>query len=140
MALRNMLGNDYRRPPLRYGLDLSPFQNPMSSPVSPIQSLTPLTAALAMPAFVPALFLPVLPYALDPPSIGEPYADATPGSCPGVTKLLPAPVAYSDPMLGNTFSPADSETNKAKGTSHTCRPKKAAISVKVGKSAFAAGL
>jgi hypothetical protein len=35
------------------GLVRSPLQKPMSSPVSPIHSRTPITAALAMPAFVP---------------------------------------------------------------------------------------
>jgi hypothetical protein len=41
-------------------------------------------------------------------------------------------VAYSDPILGSTFSPADRETNSAKGTSQTQRPKYDAISVKEG--------
>jgi hypothetical protein len=35
-------------------------------------------------------------------------------------------------MEGNTFSPADSETKSANGTSQTHRPKYDAISVKEG--------
>lgn len=74
-----------------------------------------------MPAFcVPALFLPALT---------SPDAE---GTLPGLTKLLPAPVAYSDPILGSTFSPALKLTNNANGTNHTCSPKKLAISVKLG--------
>jgi hypothetical protein len=38
-------------------------------------------------------------------------------------------------MLGSTFSPADRETKRAKGTSQTQRPKYDAISVKEGISA-----
>jgi hypothetical protein len=103
------------------GLVFSPFQTPNNSPVSPIHSTTPLTAAFAIPAFcVPALFLPILSLSLPP------------GTLPGLTKLLPAPVAYSDPILGNTFSPALKLTNSAKGTNHTCKPKKLAISVNDG--------
>lgn len=41
-------------------------------------------------------------------------------------------VAYSDPIEGNTFSPALSDTKSAKGTSHICRKKNEAISVKLG--------
>ena len=101
------------------GLVFPPFQTPNNSPVSPIQSTTPLTAAFAIPAFcVPALFLPATP--------------SLPGTLPGLTKLLPAPVAYSDPMLGSTFSPALKLTNSANGTNHTCSPKKLAISVNDG--------
>jgi hypothetical protein len=37
-------------------------------------------------------------------------------------------------MLGSTFSPALKEINKVNGTSHMQRPKKEAISVKVGVS------
>lgn len=55
-------------------------------------------------------------------------------SLPGLMKLLPCPVAYSLPMLGSTFSPALKLTNNANGTSHTFKPKKLAISVKVGMS------
>ena len=101
------------------GLVFSPFQTPSNSPVSPIHSTTPLTAALAIPAFcVPALFLPIL--------------SSPPGTLPGLTKLLPAPVAYSDPMLGSTFSPALKLTNSANGTNHTCSPKNLASSVNDG--------
>ena len=104
------------------GLVRSPFQKPMTSPVSPTHSLTPLTTAFAIPAFcVPLLGLFFLPSAPTPE-----------GVCPGVVKLLPVPVAYSDPMDGSTFSPAESDTKRLKGTSHTHRPKYEAISVKVG--------
>jgi hypothetical protein len=41
-------------------------------------------------------------------------------------------VAYSEPIEGSTFSPADSETNSANGTSQTHRPKYDAISVNEG--------
>jgi hypothetical protein len=43
-----------------------------------------------------------------------------------------SPVAYSDPILGSTFSLADSEMNSANGTSQTQRPKNEDISVKEG--------
>ena len=49
-------------------------------------------------------------------------------------KELPSPVAYSLPMLGRTFSPADNETKRAKGISQMHNPKKDATSVKVGIS------
>src|ERR1700753_4339268 len=77
--------------------------------ISPTHSLTPSIACLAIPP-TPLFALP-------------------PDSRPGETKLLPSPVAYSEPMVGSTFSPADSATNSAKGTSHTKMPKKDAISL-----------
>ena len=40
----------------------------------------------------------------------------------------------SNSLLGRTFSDAERETNRAKGTSQMQRPKYEAISVKVGKS------
>ena len=92
-------------------LVLSPLQNPITSPVSPTQSRTPLTTAFAIPWFVPLLALPFL----SPPTLS--------GSLPALIKLLPSPVAYSDPILGKTFSPADSDTKSANGTSQTQRPK-----------------
>ena len=106
----------------------SPFHRPMTSPVSPTQSRTPLIAFFAIPAFVPLLCL------LRPstPVPAVPLPKAVVGSFPGLIKLLPSPVAYSEPIDGNTFSPADSETKSAKGTSQTHSPKYDAISVNVG--------
>jgi hypothetical protein len=92
-------------------LVLSPLQNPMSSPVSLVQSRTPSTKALAIPLF------------LDLPSEG-----------PRPVGLARSPVAYSEPMLGNTFSPALKLTNRANGTSQTHRPKYEATSEKEGIS------
>lgn len=116
------------------GLVLSPRQNPISSPASPTHSLTPFTAALAMPVCV--LLLLCLVRVDTPPTLGMAYPPLAMefGSWPGLTNELPAPVAYSDPMDGRMFSPADSETNSANGTSHTPSPKKLAISVNVGTS------
>lgn len=100
----------------------------MTSPVSPTHSLTPLTIAFAMPAFVPLrCLLRPSPNAL---LLGG--ALGVVGDFPELMKLLPSPVAYSEPMLGSTFSPADRETKSANGTSHTHRPKYDAISVNVG--------
>lgn len=108
------------------GLVRSPFHNPSNSPVSPIHSVTLLTAALAIPAdCVPARFRPVR---LE-------LSKTALGSTPGLTKLLPAPVAYSEPILGSTFSPALKLTKSANGTSQTIKPKKDAISVNVGVDA-----
>lgn len=112
------------------GLVRSPLQNPISSPVCPIHSLTPFTAAFAIPALVPVL--PLLGPDNPPrPSMPAPLAPS--GMAPGLMKLLPSPVAYSDPIDGSTFSPADSDTNKLKGTNHTQSPKKDEISVKEGR-------
>lgn len=87
--------------------------------------LNPVTASLAIPTFVPERDLRA-PGA-------EAYAVAAlSGSFPTEVKLLPAPIACSLPMLGRTFSPADSETYNAKGTSQTWGPKKAAASLKLG--------
>lgn len=92
-------------------LVLSPLQNPMISPVSLVQSRTPSTKALAIPLF------------LDLPSEGlRPVG------------LARSPVTYSEPMLGNTFSPALKLTNRANGTSQTHRPKYEATSEKEGIS------
>lgn len=55
------------------------------------------------------------------------------GILPPLVKLLPSPVAYSDPILGSTFSEAESETKRENGMSQTHRPKKDAISVKDGE-------
>ena len=87
-------------------LTFSPCHNPITAPVSPTQSLIPSTAALAMPVFLRFLLWPMLPFL--------------------------SPVAYSEPILGSTFSPALKLTNSAKGTSHTHKPKYEAISVKLG--------
>lgn len=75
----------------------SPFQKPSSSPVSLAQSRTPVTAAFAIPVCVPDRLCRVRPL-YDPLT---PTADPL-GSWPGLMKLLPWPVAYSDPMLGST--------------------------------------
>lgn len=91
----------------RVGRTFSPLQKPMTAPVSLIQSFAPLTAALAMPVFL----------------LLWPFLNPTPSR---------SPVAYSDPMLGSTFSPALRLTNNANGTSQTHRPKYDAISVNVG--------
>lgn len=103
------------------GLVLSPFHRPITSPVSPTQSLTPLIAFFAIPAFVPllCLLLPSSPELL----LAAPLPNPAPGSLPGVMKLLPSPVAYSEPIEGSTFSPAERDTKSAKGTSQTQRPK-----------------
>ncbi|KAL8680198.1 MAG: hypothetical protein Q9186_003610 [Xanthomendoza sp. 1 TL-2023] len=92
----------------------------MASPVSPTHSKVPSIAAFTRP-FAPGLLLrsPLDPRLLVP------------------SPLRPAfPVAYSLPMLGKTFSPALSETKRAKGVSQTQMPKNEAISVNVGISAI----
>lgn len=121
--LRHYEENAWIRPlahSYRTGLVLSPFQNPINSPVSPTQSLTFVTACFAIPDCVLLLLCLVRPGI---------FAD---GSMPGLINELPCPVAYSDPMLGSTFSPALRLTNRAKGTSHTFIPKNDAISVNEG--------
>ncbi len=95
-------------------LTFSPLHNPKEAPVLANQSLIPLTACLAI------LSLPF---------------DFVSAPFPGLTKLLPSPVAYSLPILGSTFSPALSAMNSEKGTSQTQSPKYADISVKVGNEA-----
>src|SRR5436190_19394561 len=98
-------------------LVLSPRQTPSSSPVSPIQSLTPSTNAFAIPLFL--FFLSTATSPITPPA-------------PDVTEVeepLGTPIAYSEPIVGNTFSPALKLTNSAKGTNQTHRPKYDAISV-----------
>ncbi|KAI4244511.1 MAG: hypothetical protein L6R40_002978 [Gallowayella cf. fulva] len=85
----------------------------MACPVSPTHSKVPSIAAFTKP-FAPcfplrSLFESIFPVTLPPrPEF---------------------PVAYSLPMLGKTFSPALSDTNMAKGTSQTQRPKNEAISL-----------
>jgi hypothetical protein len=92
---------------------------PMKSPVSLTHVLTLSTSCFASPEppFELPLLVPFMP-------IGLP-ADA---------KLLPSPVAYSDPIDGSTSSLADKETKSAKGISQTHRPKKEATSVNVACS------
>lgn len=92
-------------------LVLSPLQRPMTSPVSLVQSRTPSTKALAIPLF------------LDLPPEG-----------PSPAGLACSPVTYSEPMLGNTFSPALKLTNRANGTSQMHSPKYEATSEKEGIS------
>lgn len=119
--------NDFYQPPppQNVGLVLSPCQNPITSPVSPTQFLTPLTIVFAMPAFVPLLCLLLPPPTPTPTPAPPPTPLPKPlaGSFPALIKLLPSPVAYSEPIEGNTFSPAESDTKSAKGTSQTQRPK-----------------
>lgn len=61
------------------GLVLSPFQNPISSPVSPIQSFTLVTACFAMPLCVLLLLCRVRPIPVLVPL----------GSIPGLMNELP---------------------------------------------------
>lgn len=67
------------------GLVLSPFQNPITSPVSPTHSLTPVTTAFAMPALVPlrARLLPSMPLLGPPTPMPEPLPNES-GALPGV--------------------------------------------------------
>jgi hypothetical protein len=74
------------------------------------------------------LFLFFLSMATDP--ITPPAPDVTEAEEP-----MDVPIAYSDPIVGNTFSPALKLTNSANGTNQTHKPKYDAISVKVGRSA-----
>ena len=115
------------------GRVLSPRHNPITSPVSPTHSLTPFTAAFAMPDCVLLRLCRVLPVTLlSPPVPTIPCC----GSCPALMKLLPCPVAYSEPMLGSTFSPALKLTKSENGTSQTCNPKNEAISVNDGMAGW----
>lgn len=70
---------------------------PITAPVSPTHSLTLFTAAFAMPVFLRL--------------------------CPFTPTPALSPVAYSEPMLGSTFSPALRLTKKANGTNQTQIPK-----------------
>ena len=138
-------------------LVLSPLQSPNASPVSPTHSLTPSTATLTSPLaprFRPLLpesspklpsltalgLLEPLPVALALRGLSIELIDPRPNALgllivlEGVASGELGFVAYSEPIEGRMFSPADKETKRENGTSQTWRKKNEAISVKDGRS------